>query len=213
MIKEEYGVHLEENLEMLERRIKNKSYKPKPARKVEIPKEDGKTRPLSIYCYEDKLVQEVLRRILEAVFEPHFYDEMMGLHQALGLLNIYIEKRYTGYVLDADIKSFFNNLDHEWAVKLIESKIKDPNIIRLARWMLKAGIMEGCQFSDTEAGTGQGSSVRQSSQIYTCTMCWCGGSRKRYSQRPRNFAGWWCMRMILWPASNTNGKRNGSTNR
>ena len=161
--KEEYSVHLEENLEMLERRIKNKSYKPKPARKVEIPKEDGKTRPLSIYCYEDKLVQEALRRVLEAVFEPHFYDEMMGFrprrgcHQALRLLNTYIEKRYTGYVLDADIKSFFNNIDHEWAVKFIESKIKDPNVIRLVRRMLKAGIMEDYQFSATEAGSGQGS--------------------------------------------------------
>ncbi len=102
--KEEYSAHLEENLKLLEGRIKNKSYKPRPARKVEIPKEDGKTRPLSIYCYEDKLVQEALR-----------------------LLNTYIEKRYTGNVVDADIRSFFNNLDHEWAVKFIESKIKDPN--------------------------------------------------------------------------------------
>ena len=96
--KEEYSTHLEENLEMPERRIKNKSYKPKLARKVEIPKEDGKTRPLSIYCYEDKLVQEALRRILEAVFEPHFYEEMMGFrlgrgcHQALRR-----EGRYKGY--------------------------------------------------------------------------------------------------------------------
>ena len=161
--KEEYGAHLEEKLELLEERIKNKSYKPKPARKVEISKEDGKTRPISIYCYEDKLVQEALRRILEAVFEPHFYDEMMGFrpgrgcHQALRRLNTHIEKRYTGYVLDADIKSFFNNLDHEWAVKFIESKIKDPNIIRLVRRMLKAGIMEDYQFSATEAGSGQGS--------------------------------------------------------
>ena len=83
--KEEYGAHLEANLELLEGRIKNKAYKPKPARKVEIPKEDGKTRPLSIYCYEDKLVQEALRRILEAVFEPHFYDEMMGFRPGFRL--------------------------------------------------------------------------------------------------------------------------------
>lgn len=64
-----------------------------------------------------------------------------GCHQALRLLNTYIKKRYTGYVVDADIRSFFNNLDHEWTVKFIESKIKDPNIIRLVRRMLKAGIM------------------------------------------------------------------------
>ena len=81
-------------------------------RRVEIPKENGKTRPLSIYCYEDKLVQEALRRILEAVFEPHFYDEMMGFrpgrgcHKAIQKLNVMLEKRSTNYVLDADIKGF-----------------------------------------------------------------------------------------------------------
>ena len=71
--KEEYGKNLEQNLTELVERLKNKSYKPQPARRVEIPKENGKTRRLSIYCYEDKLVQEALKRILEAVFEPHFY--------------------------------------------------------------------------------------------------------------------------------------------
>ena len=76
-------------------------------------------------------MQEAFRRILEEVFEPHFYNEMIGFrpergcHQALRLLNTYIEKRYTGYILDADIKSFFNHPDHEWAVKFIESKIKE----------------------------------------------------------------------------------------
>ena len=76
--KEEYSRNLDENLESLVERLKKKSYKPKPARLVEIPKDNGKMRPLSIYSYEDKLVQEALRRILEAVFEPCFYDEMMG---------------------------------------------------------------------------------------------------------------------------------------
>ena len=79
-------------------RLKRKAYKPKPARRVEIPKDNGKTRPLSIYCFEDKLVQEALRRILEAVFEPHFYDDMMGFrprrscHMALRKLNDMLEK-------------------------------------------------------------------------------------------------------------------------
>ena len=96
--KEEYGRNLEENLEKLVESLKRKSYKPKPARRVEIPKENGKTRPLSIYCYEDKLVQEALRRILEAVFEPHFYDEMMGFRpersclKALRKLNTMLER-------------------------------------------------------------------------------------------------------------------------
>lgn len=161
--KDEYGRNLEENLDRLVERLKKKSYRPQPAKRVEIPKDNGKTRPLSIYCYEDKLVQEALRRLLEAVFEPHFYDEMMGFrpdrscHMALRKLNVMIEMRPTNYVLDADIKGFFDHLDHEWAVRFIESRIKDPNITRLVRRMLKAGIMKDFQYEETGEGSGQGS--------------------------------------------------------
>lgn len=161
--KDEYGKNLEENLRNLVGRLKHKSYKPKPARVVEIPKDNGKTRPLSIYCYEDKLVQEALRRVIEAVFEPIFYEEMMGFrpnrncHMAVRELNVMIENHCTSYILDADIQGFFEHIDHEWAVKFVESKIKDPNIIRLVRRVLKAGIMKGCQYEGTESGSGQGS--------------------------------------------------------
>ena len=161
--KEEYGANLEENLEDLVRRLKQKAYRPKPARRVEIPKGEGKSRPLSIYCYEDKLVQEALRRVLEAVFEPHFYEEMMGFrpgrscHMALRKLNGMLEEEKTNWVLDADIKGFFDHLDHEWIEKFIESRIKDPNIIRLIRRMLKAGIMKDYQYEETGEGSGQGS--------------------------------------------------------
>lgn len=98
MTKAEYEENLEENLDVLVKRLKNHSYKPKPAKRIQIPKPNGKTRPLSIYSYEDKIVQEALRRVLEAVFEPHFYDEMMGFrpdrgcHKALKLLNVMIEE-------------------------------------------------------------------------------------------------------------------------
>ena len=161
--KEEYGRELEENLSKLVERLKKKSYRPQPARRVEIPKENGKTRPLSIYCYEDKLIQEALRRILEAVYEPHFYDEMMGFrperscHMAIRKLNVMIEEHPTNYILDADIRGFFDHIDHEWAVRFIEAKIKDPNITRLVRRMLKAGVMKDYQFEETEEGSGQGS--------------------------------------------------------
>ncbi len=161
--KEEYEKNLDTNLKALVDKLKRKAYIPKPARRVEIPKDNGKTRPLSIYCYEDKLVQEAVRRILEAVFEPHFYDEMMGFrprrncHQALRKLNVLIERNSTNYILDADIKGFFDNINHDWAVKFIESRIKDPNIIRIVRRMLKSGIMKDYVFEDTEAGSGQGS--------------------------------------------------------
>lgn len=108
--KEAYESRLDENIRNLVDRWKNKAYKPKPARRVEIPKDNGKTRPLSIYCYEDKIVQEALRRVLEAVFEPVFYEEMMGFrpnkgcHKAIKILNVMIEQKYTNYILDADIK-------------------------------------------------------------------------------------------------------------
>lgn len=161
--KEDYGMELDENLDRLVERLKNRAYKPQPARRVEIPKDNGKTRPLSIYCYEDKLVQDALKRVLEAVFEPHFYEEMMGFrpnrgcHMAIRKLNVMLEERPTNYVLDADVKGFFQHIDHEWAVKFIESRIKDPNITRLVRRTLKAGIMADFQYEETEEGSGQGS--------------------------------------------------------
>ena len=157
---------LDENLDKLVDRLKRKAYHPQPARRVEIPKDNGKTRPLSIYCYEDKLVQEALKRILEAVFEPMFYDEMMGFrpnrncHMALRKLNWMLEREYTSYVLDADIKGFFDHLDHGWIIRFVESRIKYPNIIRLIRVMLKAGIMKDYVFEATEEGSGQGSLCR-----------------------------------------------------
>ncbi len=161
--KADYEEHLDKNLDNLVDRLKRKAYHPQPARRVEIPKDNGKMRPLSIYCYEDKLVQEALKRILEAVFEPMFYDEMMGFrpkrncHMALRKLNGMLERGYTNYVLDADIKGFFDHLDHEWIIRFVESRIKDPNIIRLIRVMLKAGIMKDYVFEETEEGSGQGS--------------------------------------------------------
>ena len=115
--KEEYNSNLDNNLKQLVEKLKNKSYRPKPARKVEIPKENGKTRPLSIYSYEDKLVQEALRKVLESVFEPHFYSNMCGFrpnrncHGAIRKLNDMIEGHKTNYILDADIKGFFDNIN------------------------------------------------------------------------------------------------------
>ena len=159
----DYEQNLDENLKELVNRLKNKSYRPKPARRVEIPKENGKTRPLSIYCYEDKLVQEAVRRILEAIYEPDFYDEMVGFrtgrgcHDAIRKLGRMLEREKTNWVLDADIKGFFDHLDHEWIMRFVESRIKDPNISRLIRRMLKSGIIEDYVYEETGEGSGQGS--------------------------------------------------------
>ena len=161
--KDVYEVNLKRNLEDLVIRLKERTYKPKPAKRVEIPKDNGKVRPLSIYCYEDKLVQEAVRRLLEAVFEPHFYDEMMGFrpnrgcHDAVKKLSVMLEKRKTNWVLDADIKGFFDHLDHDWIIRFVESRIKDPNVTRLIRRMLKGGIVKDFQFEQSEEGSGQGS--------------------------------------------------------
>lgn len=112
--KEMYGRNLEFNIKDVVERLKRKSYKSKSVRRVEISKENGKTRLLNIYCYEDKLVQEVLQRVLEAVFEPHLYEEMMGFrpnrgcHQALMMLNSMIMSR-TNYIVDADIRCYSAN--------------------------------------------------------------------------------------------------------
>ena len=162
--KEDYGKDLEKNLTDLVDRMKRKAYHPKPARRVEIPKDNGKTRPLSIYCYEDKLVQEAIRRILEAVFEPQFYDEMMGFrpnrncHEALRLLNFHLVRQKTNWVVDADIRGFFDNIDHEWMMRCVGARIKDPRVLRLIRVMLKAGVVNDMGgFDPTEQGSGQGS--------------------------------------------------------
>jgi group II intron reverse transcriptase/maturase len=193
--KADYEEHLDENLDRLVDRLKRKAYHPQPARRVEIPKDNGKTRPLSIYCYEDKLVQEALKRILEAVFEPMFYDEMMGFrpnrncHMALRKLNIMLEKRYTNYVLDADIKGFFDHLAHGWIIRFVESRIKDPNIIRLIRVMLKAGIMKDYVFEETEEGSGQGSvcsPILANIYMHYVLLWWF---KERIQPRARGFCG------------------------
>lgn len=161
--KKVYGRDLEKNLEDLMGRMRRKAYHPKPARRVEIPKDNGKTRPLSIYCYEDKLVQEAIKRVVEAVFEPRFYEEMMGFrphrgcHDALRLLNSQIVGNKTSWILDADIRGFFDNIDHGWMMKFVEARIKDPRILRLINVMLKAGVVKDLSgFEPTEQGSGQG---------------------------------------------------------
>lgn len=161
--KDMYSNNLEENLNNIVDRLKTKSYRPSPARKVNIPKPNGKVRGLAIANFEDKIVQLAVKKIVEAIFEPRFPNNMFGFrpnkscHDCLKYLNFCIERRYTSYILDADIKGYFDNINHELIMKGLQVHIKDTNLLRLIKRFLKAGIMENEKHITSEYGTPQGS--------------------------------------------------------
>lgn len=163
--KEEYERNLEENINSLVERLKKKGYKPQPVRRTYIPKDEKSMRPLGILTYEDKIVQQGLNKLLQAIYEQDFVDHSYGFrpsrscHDALKEVNRIIEKGKISYVVDADIRGFFTNVDHEWLMKFIELRIGDPNIQKLIVKFLKAGIMEKDIYEDTEVGVAQGASI------------------------------------------------------
>ena len=161
--KAEYEENLEENIEQLERELQSMRYKPSPAKRVYIPKENGKMRGLAIAIYEDKIVQMALKKIIEAIYEPKLPNCMYGFrpnrscHDALKRINQIIEGNRISYVVDADIKGYFDHIDWNWLIKCVEQHIKDPRIIRLIKRFLKAGIIEGTEYIEITEGTPQGS--------------------------------------------------------
>ena len=160
--KAEYEANLDENLKNLVERLKRKNYKPQPSLRVYIPKINGKHRPLGMACYEDKLVQAALGKVLMAVYEQKFHDSMYGFrpnrdcHGALKEVTRLIERGKTSYVVDADIRGFFNNIDHERVLELIKFRISDPNILWLIKKTLTAGVVEDGKWQPTTKGTEQG---------------------------------------------------------
>jgi RNA-directed DNA polymerase len=161
--KEEYELNLDANIKDLVNRMKRQAYKPQPARRVHIPKDgSNKKRPLGIPAYEDKLVQASLKRILNAIYEQDFLECSFGFrpnrgcHDSMKVLNNIVNKQKINYVVDADIRGFFEHVDHEWMMKFIRHRIADPNLLRLIARFLKAGIIEAGIKYDTLEGTPQG---------------------------------------------------------
>ena len=160
---EAYGENLDANIKQLVRRLKSKTYHPKPAKRVYIPKAGKEDkRGLGIPSVEDKLVQIMLKKILERIYEADFLDVSYGFrpklscHDAIKALNKEVMSKPVNYIVEVDIKGFFDNVDHEWLQRCLEERIIDKNLILLIKRFLKAGYVEEGKYIDTTVGTPQG---------------------------------------------------------
>ncbi|GAG63968.1 unnamed protein product, partial [marine sediment metagenome] len=159
---EEYETYLNTNIQKLVKRMKAGKYYPQPVRRVYISEGEGKVRPLGIPALEDKIVQIGITRILNAIFEPNFLDCSYGFrtgrscHQALKRLDNTIMTKPVSYIIDADIRSFFDNVDHDWMMRMLGEKIADKNLLKVIKKFLKAGVIEADKLYQTEEGTPQG---------------------------------------------------------
>lgn len=160
--KADYAENLKENLDNLIKRLKVFSYHPEPVRRIYIPKDNGKVRPLGIPSFEDKLVQGAMAKALESVYEPRFLDCSYGFrkgrnaHQCIADMNHTLMFKKVNYVLDADIMGFFDNVEHEWLIKFLEHDIADKSYIRYIKRLLRAGMMEEGKYYETDKNVPQG---------------------------------------------------------
>jgi len=161
----EYETGLEDRLEDLHGRVHRGAYRAMPSKRQWIPKDNGKQRPLGIAALEDKIVQQAVVTVLNVIYEEDFrgfsygFRPGRGQHMALDALYVAIKRKRVNWILDLDLKSFFDNISHEKLVQLVEKRIADPRILRLIQKWLKAGVMEDGVWSETEAGTPQGAVI------------------------------------------------------
>ena len=160
--KEEYGLNLEENIDNLIKRMKSFSYRPQSVKRSYIPKANGKLRPLGIPAYEDRLVQGAMADVLNGIYENIFLDCSYGFrpnrscHDVIRYLNQTIMTKKVNYIVEADIKGFFDNVNHEWLMKFLEEVIQDRNFLRYIKRFLKSGYLEDMKYYETDKGTPQG---------------------------------------------------------
>ena len=161
----EYGEGLEERLKDLHGRVHRGAYRAKPAKRSYIPKEGGESRPLGIASFEDKLVQQGIVWILEQIYEEDFLGFSYGFrpgrspHNALDALYMGIKVKKINWILDTDIRKFFDTISHEWLIKFIEHRVSDQRVLRLIKKWLKAGVSEDGKWSSTAEGTPQGAVI------------------------------------------------------
>lgn len=162
---DQYGEQLEENLQRLSGKLARQAYRPQAVRRTYIPKADGRQRPLGVTALEDKLVQNLATRILSAIWEPEFRGFSYGFragrsqHNALDALFVGLTERRINWVLDADIRGFFDAISHEWLMKFVEHRIGDRRFTALIEKWLKAGVLEAGEWRPSEEGTPQGGVV------------------------------------------------------
>lgn len=159
---EEYETGLEGRLADLNSRVHRGAYRAKPSRRVYIPKADGRQRPLGVAALEDKVVQHAVVTILNEIYENDFLGFSYGFrpkrsqHQALDALTVGITRKRVNWVLDLDIRGFYDNMVHEWIIKFVEHRVGDPRVLRLIQKWLKAGVSENGEWSESKVGTPQG---------------------------------------------------------
>jgi len=161
----DYAVDFERRIKDLHERIHRGAYRAKPSKRSYIPKPEGGMRPLGIAALEDKIVQQAARTVLESIYEQDFlgfsygYRPGRSCHQALDALFVGISRRKVNWIIDADIRGFFDNISHEWLMKFVEHRIADPRMLRLLKKWLRAGVSEDGEWSPTKVGTPQGAVI------------------------------------------------------